>query len=51
MFTREELIAYAYEKYGNPICTDKITEALKEPDIESAAQVLIDDSAYWDGTW
>lgn len=48
-FTEEEVIEFAFKKYGKPISTDYLSDAMKEETIEEAAEVLIIDSVYWDG--
>lgn len=46
-FTKEQLLTQVKKVYNGPICTDFLEDAMKEPDIESAAQILVLDSAYW----
>ena len=51
MFTREELIAAAVKAYGGPVCADFIDDAMQEETLEDAVEVIVIDSAYWDGTY
>jgi len=48
-FTREQIIEGAFEKYGHPVCTDFIEDALRAPTLEEAIQIIVDDTFYWDG--
>ena len=50
-FTEEQVIELAREMYGKPICLDMLKDAMMKETVEDAAQVLIIDSAYWDGTF
>ncbi len=47
-FTKEELIKAASEKYGRPISTDLLDDAMSVLTLEEAIEILIVDSVYWD---
>lgn len=48
-FTEEELVKAASKKYGKPISVDMLDDAMTQPTLEQAIEVLIIDSVYWDG--
>ena len=50
-FTSEQVVERAKQIYKKPVCIDLIDEAIKEPTLEKAALMLIDDSMFWDGSW
>lgn len=48
-FTEQEVIAQARKEYGKPVCLDMLSDAMREATLEAAVEVIITDSAYWDG--
>lgn len=48
-FTTNEVTDLAHKIYGKSICTDFLKDAMKEPTLFDAADVLVLDSAYWNG--
>ena len=50
-FTEEEVIAEVRKTFDEPICLDYMEDARGEDTIEGAAETIICDSAYWNGTW
>lgn len=50
-FTEDEVIAEVRKTFDEPICLDFLDDARGEDTIESAAETIICDSAYWNGTW
>ena len=47
-FTRHDVVAKAFEIYGKPVCVDMLDDAMLEPTLEDAVDVIILDSQYWD---
>lgn len=48
-FTREQIIAEAKRQYGKGVCLDRIGEAQKEPTLQEAVDMIIIDTASWEG--
>lgn len=48
-FTKQQVIDIAYNKYGKPVCTDSLDEAMLLPTLAEAVELVILDSAFWDG--
>lgn len=48
-FTKEDVINTAFAKYGKPVSTDMIDDAMLEKTLADAVEVIIVDSMYWDG--
>jgi hypothetical protein len=48
MFTKEDVIKMAKEKYSKPVCIDRLKDAMECDNIEEAVEVIIVDSYYCD---
>ena len=47
-FTREEVVAEAHRRYGKPVCTDCMNDALKEETLQAAVMTILLDTVMWD---
>lgn len=47
-FTEEDVRREARRQYGKKICIDQLNEAMRQPTLQEAVQVIIMDSEYWD---
>ena len=50
-FTKNEVLAEVRRTFKEEICLDMMDDARCEETIEDAAEVIILNSAYWNGTW
>ena len=49
-FTEDEVLNAVKATFDEPICMDMIDDARCEPTLLDAVEVIIIDSAYWNGT-
>ncbi len=50
-FTEEQIFAEIRKTHNKPICIDKLREARFAETIEVAAQIIIDDTIYWNNKY
>jgi len=50
-FTEMEVLREVRKTFDEPMCLDFIDDARCEDTIENAAEVIIIDSAFWNGTF
>ena len=51
-FTEEQVLAALKESdFDEPMCLDMLDDAREADTLDDAVEIIILDSAYWNGTW
>lgn len=48
-FTEQQVIDGAKSQYKGSVCLDQLDEAMRQKTLQEAIDIIVLDSAYWDG--